>query len=191
MTSTPERRHQGETLRGPWCEPTDEVHMPPDVMPYAIGTEPIRTISADMKVKFQVIRFRPDGRRDSDEELPGRTRAKSSASPAPREIPSSDGTKRKTSTIDFNSHQIVLDIIANKKTGGIRTYPAGFVGPPIERPAITLLLRTDGSVAAAYRGRRRGERGPQGHRRQLQTGDQGIRSGKKRERSTGMGMGAE
>jgi hypothetical protein len=62
-------------------------------------------------------------------------------------IPSSDGTKPKTSSIDFNSRQIVLDIIGNKKRGGYQDLPSGFVGPPIERPTIALLLRNDGSVA--------------------------------------------
>ena len=41
----------------------------------------------------------------------------------------------------------MLDLIANKKTGGYQHLPAGFIGPPIERPAIALLLRPDGSVA--------------------------------------------
>ena len=60
--------------------------------------------------------------------------------PRTAEIPASDGSSKKSSTIDFNSHQIVLDVIANKKTGGYQHLPAGFVGPPIDRPALTLLL---------------------------------------------------
>jgi hypothetical protein len=54
----------------------------------------------------------------------------------------------KSSTIDFNTRQIVLDINANKKTGGFQPLPPGFTGPPIDRPTLTLLLRKDGSVAA-------------------------------------------
>ena len=55
--------------------------------------------------------------------------------PRTAEIPASDGSKhKKSSTIDFNSHQIVLDVIANKKTGGYQHLPAGFVGPSDRTP---------------------------------------------------------
>ena len=37
---------------------TDQVDMPPDVMPYAIGSLP-PSPGSDMKVRFQVIRFHP------------------------------------------------------------------------------------------------------------------------------------
>ena len=41
----------------------------------------------------------------------------------------------------------MLDVFANKKTGGYQYLPAGFVGPPITRPAVALVLRPDdGSV---------------------------------------------
>ena len=62
-------------------------------------------------------------------------------------IPVSDGTGKKSKVIDFNSRQIMLDVFAIKKTGGFQHLPAGFVGPPIARPALALLLRPDGSVA--------------------------------------------
>ncbi len=131
-------------LRSGWSDPTDEVHMPPDVMPYAIGSDPVGP-NSDMKVNFQVVRFRP-----SDGVTVTRNFSKGVGEvigePRTAEIPSSDGTKSKNSTIDFNSHQIVLDINASKKTSGYQQLPPGFVGPPIERPALTLLLRPDGSV---------------------------------------------
>ena len=71
---------------------------------------------------------------------------KSSASLGPPDVPVSDGSGKKAKAIDFNSHQIVLDVFANKKTGGYQHLPAGFVGPPIARPALALLLRPDGTV---------------------------------------------
>ena len=49
---------KAEELRGPWSQETDAVSMPPDVMPYAMGTMPPDAAS-DMKVQFQVIRFNP------------------------------------------------------------------------------------------------------------------------------------
>ena len=70
---------------------------------------------------------------------------RSSASRGPRISPSRTASGKKSKTIDFNSRQIVLDVFANKKTGGYQQLPAGFVGPPIARPALALLLRPDGS----------------------------------------------
>ncbi len=134
-----------KTMRGPWSEATDEVHMPPDVMPYAIGSDPVSR-SADMKVKFHVIRFRPlDGVTVTRNFTAGPGEV--IGEPGMTAIPSSDGTKTKTSSVDFNSHQIVLDLVGNKKTGGYQPLPTGMLGPPLERPTITLLLRNDGSVA--------------------------------------------
>ena len=49
---------KADLLRGDWSEQSDEVQMPPDVMPYALATNPPGPAS-DMKVRFQVIRFHP------------------------------------------------------------------------------------------------------------------------------------
>ena len=103
-------------------------------------------------------------------------------------IPSSDG-RSKTSLIDFNSRQIVLDVIANKKSRGYQYLPTGFVGPPIERPAIALLLRPDGSVAVHTEADdvvnevRRDIDANYKHEMKESA------AGKKRQSSTGMGMG--
>jgi len=132
-------------MRGPWSEQTDEVHVLPDVMPYVIGSEP-STPSADVKIQFQVIRFRPSDGVTVTRNFPSGP-GEVIGEPRAAEIPASDGTKHKSSTVDFNSRQLVLDVSANKKTGGYQHLPAGFVGPPIERPVLTLLLRNDGSVA--------------------------------------------
>jgi hypothetical protein len=175
-----------KTLRGPWCDPpSDEVHMPPDVMPYAISSDP-PSLNSDMKVKFQVIRFRPADGVTVTRNFPAGP-GEVIGEPGSALIPSSDGTKPKTSSIDFNSRQIVLDIIGNKKTGGYQHLPAGLVGPPIERPTIALLLRNDGSVAV----HNEVDDVVNEVRRDIDTNyKQEIKdSGKRRERSTGMGMG--
>jgi hypothetical protein len=176
---------KSKTLRGPWCDATDEVHMPPDVMPYAISTEP-PSRSSDMKAKFQIIRFRPlDGVTVTKNVTAGP--GEEIGEPGSVTIPSSDGTKPKASSIDFNSRQFVLDIIANKKTGGYQHLPAGMIGPPIERPAIALLLRPDGSVAVHTEA----DDFVNEVRRDIDANyKQEVKeSGKKRESSTGMGMG--
>jgi hypothetical protein len=177
---------KSETLRGPWCEATDEVHMPPDVMPYAVGTE-LASISSDMKVKFQVVRFRPDDGVTVTRNFPAGP-GEVIGEPGTAVIPSSEG-KSKTSTIDFNSRQVVLDLIGNKKSRGYQFLPTGFVGPPIERPVITLLLRPDGSVAAHTEA----DDIVNEVRRDIDANyKQEMKesaAGKRRERSTGMGMG--
>src|SRR5262249_16875919 len=66
--------------------------------------------------------------------------------PGTVDIPVADGTGKKSKVIDFNSRQIVLDVFANKKTGGYQPLPEGFVGPPVARPLLALVLRPDGTV---------------------------------------------
>jgi hypothetical protein len=135
---------KAELLRGPWSEPTDEVHMPADVMPYAIATA-APTPTSDMKARFQVVRFHPaDGATVPHNFYAGPGEV--IGEPRTDYVPVADGSGKKSHTIDFNSHQIVLDINANKKSNGYQLLPAGFVGPPIDRPALTLVLRHDGSV---------------------------------------------
>jgi hypothetical protein len=137
--------NKSDELRGDWSDPTDLVTMPPDVMPYVTATSPPGP-GNDMKVRFQVIRFHPaDGvtvPRNFDA-APGEVIGE----PRTSDIPVSDGTGKKSKVIDFNSRQIMLDVFAIKKTGGFQHLPAGFVGPPIARPALALVLRPDGSVA--------------------------------------------
>jgi hypothetical protein len=136
---------KSDELKGKWSEPTDEVYMPPDVMPYVKGTLPPSPAS-DMKAQFQVIRFNPvDG-----VTVPhnfGASPGEVIGEPRTAEIPVSDGSGKKSKTIDFNSHQIVLDVFANKKPlSGKQLLPPGFTDPPMDRPVIALLLRPDGSV---------------------------------------------
>ncbi len=135
-----------DELRGPWSQETDQVTMPPDVMPYSIGSLPPSPTN-DIKVRFQVIRFHPaDGVTVTHnfEASPGEIIGE----PKTADIPASDGSGKKPKTIDFNSRQIVLDVFANKKSGGYQQLPPGFVGPPIVRPVLALVLRPDGTVVA-------------------------------------------
>jgi hypothetical protein len=135
---------KSEELRGKWSDPTDEVYMPPDVMPYVKGALPPSPAS-DMKAQFQVIRFNPADGVTVPHSFGG-SPGEVIGEPRTAEIPVSDGSGKQSRTINFNSRQIVLDVYANKKTWGNQPLPAGFTGPPIDRPVVTLLLRPDGSV---------------------------------------------
>ena len=136
---------KSKTLQGPWSDTTDEAHMPPDTMPYATDIEQA-TRSADMKVKFQVVRFRPaDGVTVTRNYAAGPGEV--IGEPGMSLIPSSDGSKPKSTLIDFTSHQIVLDVFGNKKTAGYQQLPSGMIGPPLQHPAVAVLLRPDGSIA--------------------------------------------
>ena len=132
MTSVPGVDTKTKTMRGPWSEPTDEVHMPPDVMPYAIGSGPGQP---QCRHEGQVPGhpLPPVRRRDGHQELHGGP-GEVIGEPGTAAIPSSDGSKTKTSTIDFNSHQIVLDIDRQQENRRYQPLPAGFIGPPIDRP---------------------------------------------------------
>jgi len=133
--------NKAKVLKGPWSEETDPVVMPPDVMPYAMGTLP-GGVTSDAKVRFQVIRFNlADGVTvpRSFEAPPGEVIGELRNA----DIPASDGTGKKSKSVDFNTHQIVLDASG----GGYQQLPGGMVGSPVERPVLTLLLRPDGTVA--------------------------------------------
>ena len=109
-----------EELKGPWSEVTDPVSMPPDIMPYVMGTMPPGGLNR-MKISFEVIRFHPD----DGVTIPKRFEAGPGellGDPRTAEIPVSDGTGKKSKTVDFNSHQIVLDI-----SGGLHPLPAGML----------------------------------------------------------------
>jgi hypothetical protein len=130
-----------KALEGPWSKETDIVSMPPDVEPYAMGTLPSNPLS-DTKVRFQVIRFNPaDGwtvPRNYEASV-GEVIGEFQPS---QEVPNSEGKGKQREPIDFNSHQIVLDVAG----GGFQNLPSGLVGPSIERPAWAALLRPDGAM---------------------------------------------
>ncbi len=130
-----------KTLYGPWSEPSEEVTMPADVTAYAYKPAPNAKKSDVVPVQFQVTKWNPDD---------GVTVVKTfDASPGdiigePRttDVPVSDGSGKKSTKIDFNSRQILLD-----SAGGTQAMPK--VGASVnffEVPAVSLLLRPDGSV---------------------------------------------
>jgi hypothetical protein len=127
-------------LFGPWSEPTDEVNMPADVSAFAMGTLP--AAKSDIKVNFQVIRFDHNDGVTIPRKFaasPGEVIGEVSSA----DIPTSEGTGKKIKPVDFNTHQIVLDA-----AGGQQPLPSGLAGGALDRPALTLLLRPDGSVLA-------------------------------------------
>ncbi len=112
---------KAEYLRGPFSKETDDVQMPPDVMPYATATSPPGP-TTDVQVTFQVVRFHPaDGATVPHNFTYGP--GDIVGEPRTAEVPVSDGTGKKSHTIDFNSRQIVLDINAIKKTNGAPVAP--------------------------------------------------------------------
>jgi hypothetical protein len=133
--------NKSDVLKGPWSQETDLVTMPPDVQPYVVGTFSVNNTKSDTKVLFQVIRFNPsDG-----VTVPRRFEASAGdviGDMRTAEIPVSDGSGKKSKTIDFNSHQVVLNVSG----GGLQQLPDGIVGTPIERPVLAVLLRPDGSI---------------------------------------------
>jgi hypothetical protein len=127
-------------LSGPWSEPTDEVTMPADISAYAMSLLP--SAKSDAKVNFQVIRF--DTR--TGVTIPHKFAASAGeiiGEVSSADVPTSEGTGKQIKQVDFNTRQIVLDV-----RGGLHPLPPGFLGGPLENPALTLLLRPDGSVLA-------------------------------------------
>jgi len=127
-------------IRGPWSESTDEVTMPADVTPYAMH----KTRAGgrrDDEVDFQIARWNPDNGVTVTSNFTyglGAIVGESQNKP----IPNSDGEKAKSQSVDFNSRQLVLDT-----AGGPQPITqVGVNGGPIDAPALTLLMRNDGSV---------------------------------------------
>jgi hypothetical protein len=128
-------------LMGPWSEPTDEVHMPADVAAYAMDVLPANPKS-DVKVDFQVIKFDPNTGATLPHKFPAQA-GEVIGELRTADIPSAEGTGKKTLPMDFTTRQIVLDA-----DGGLQAMPSGLTGGALRRPALTLLLRPDGTVLA-------------------------------------------
>ena len=133
---------KSELIQGPWSEATEAVMMPADITPYAMHKAlPTPAGTNPDEVSFQVTRWIPEEGATvvrnfdaSPGQLIGET--KSAA------IPSSDGKQPRNKVIDFTSGDVVLDT-----AGGPRPLPAiGATGAPFDVPALSLLVRPDGSV---------------------------------------------
>jgi hypothetical protein len=130
-------------LFGPWSEPTEEVSMPSDVATYALNKEPLVPRKLD-QVKFEVARWTPeDGVTivKSFTAAPGEIIGEVQSADLP--MLDSSGKRAVSKKIDFNSHQLVLDVM-----GGDQPIPA--LGPgtagKLPVPAISLVVRPDGTV---------------------------------------------
>jgi hypothetical protein len=141
---------KSQDLKGPWSQETDQVHMPPDVEPYVMGSLDPNPRS-NRKVRFQVVRFNlgdgwtiPNNFEASPGEVIGELKT--------RQIPASDGSGAKSKPVDFSSRQIMLDVYmpgqapATPDPSGYQQLPSGIVGTPIERPALAVVLRPNGTI---------------------------------------------
>ncbi len=116
-----------KTLRGPWCDPpTDEVHMPPDVMPYAISSDP-PSLNSDMKVKFQVIRFRPADGVTVTRNFPAGP-GEVIGEPGSRRFPRRTGPGPRPAVSISTADRSCLISSATRKRAGISTYRPGSSG---------------------------------------------------------------
>ena len=133
---------KSEELKGPWSEPSNAVTMPPDVAAYALKKTPSgQGAKRTDRVSFQIIKWNPED---------GVTLTKLHDA-GPGEIigdhysvaiPTSDGKKAENKNIDFNSKELVVDT-----AGGYQPIaPVGAVGAPLDVPALSMMLRPDGSL---------------------------------------------
>src|SRR5262249_10499752 len=133
---------KAEDLKGPWSEPTAAVTMPADVTPYAMDKAPSGPGSRRSdQVQFQVARWDPvEGVTvlRNFNAGPGEVIGEMGAA----QIPSSEGTGAKNKKIDFNSRQLVVDTDGGPKP----IAPVGATGAPLDAPAVSLLMRSDGAV---------------------------------------------
>jgi hypothetical protein len=130
-------------LFGPWSEPTEEVTMPSDVATYALNKQPPVIKKLDL-VNFQVARWNPDTGvtvvKQFDAapgELIGEVRS--------AEVPIiKNGVPTNVSQrIDFNSHQLVLDVMGVD----LPIPPLGpGTGGRLTAPVVALVVRPDGAV---------------------------------------------
>lgn len=135
-------------LLGPWSEPTDEVTMPADVTAYAVRKVPSASPGSE-QILFQVTRWNPEDGFTTVRDFnagPGQI----IGDPRDAQVPATDGTGAKNKKIDFNSRQVVLDAM-----GGDQPIPPmpGMVGSRFEVPALSLVMRDDGSVVVRNQAR--------------------------------------
>ncbi len=127
-------------LNGPWSVVTNQVTMPPDVMPYAARMTARTGLRTD-RVQFEVVRFNPEDGVTVVKPFdagPGQVIGEVSSA----QIPTSEGTGVKSKRIDFISREVVLDT-----HGGPTPLPKiGVGGSEFEVPSLALVVRPDGFV---------------------------------------------
>ena len=129
-------------LFGPWSEPTDEVNMPADVSAYAMGVLPLSPKS-DIKVNFQVVRFDPNDRRDDPPQV-RRQRRRGHRRGQQRGYPDLRGYGQEDQGLWISTPARSC----STPPEACSPCPRASREVPLERPALTLLLRPDGSVLA-------------------------------------------
>jgi hypothetical protein len=130
-----------KVLEGPWSKETDVVTMPPDVEPYLVRALPTNNPGVKRTVSFQVISFNhkdgwtvPRGFEAGVGDVIGDERR--------GDVPSSDGSGKQSTMIDFSTRHIVLDLDG----GDYLKVPEALGNLAIERPAYAALLRRDGAM---------------------------------------------
>lgn len=131
-----------EELKSDWSDPTDPVTVPADVAAYAMK-KAAATGRRDDQVNFQIVCWDPKSGHTltrNDDAGPGELIGQYQSA----QVPSSEGKGGpKQEPIDFNSHRVVLDTM-----GGFMPAPKSIgAAAPFEEPAISMILRPDGSVA--------------------------------------------
>jgi hypothetical protein len=134
-------------LFGPWSEPSNEVDVPPDVMVHLEEKTPEGTANpGGDQVTYQVARWNPEDGLNICR--PFRImEGESIGSPVSMSVPKitveeDSATQPQNKSIDFNSHEILLDDIG----GSISLAALEPDLPPMELPAASVMLRSDGRL---------------------------------------------
>jgi len=130
---------EAEDLKGPFSEPTEAVTVPPDVAVYAM--EKVPSVGQSDLIKFQVTCWDPKKGFmvvKNFDAGPGDIIGEYVSA----DIPSAEGKGVHTERVDFNSHLVVLDVM-----GGTRPVPSEIDNSRFDVPALSLLVRPDGTVS--------------------------------------------
>lgn len=129
-------------LPGPWSEPTEAVTVPADVATYVMAKPMVpQNTPGGEALPFGVVRWKDDDGLTvvkTFDKFPGQVVGEV----APAYIPDPAGKKEISKSIDFTSHQVLLDSI----TGGRSLASILNVSKTFDAPALALLVRVDGSL---------------------------------------------
>jgi hypothetical protein len=131
-------------LAGPWSEPTESVHVPPDVATYVADFSPdAANVLRNDVVKFEVVKWQPETGLTITRALtsaPGQIIGEKIASAVPDII----NKKVKSQSVDFTSHRLLVDTSGGKRP--ISNLRLRNSRPDFDAPARALILRTDGTL---------------------------------------------